>query len=134
MSRYSLRMTLLVSLLLLMAGPGMAMHLGPPSDTNDDGTGDPTWRAGCTCHASEPDNSVTIVLDGVPYHYSGSTAYEMKIQLIGGPDILSGGQTGGFSIRVSSGTLSAAEGYESLVQNWEGDDKWDIQINFTNLI
>ena len=40
MSRYSLRITLLVSLLLLMAGPGMAMHLGPPADTNDDGTGD----------------------------------------------------------------------------------------------
>ena len=51
----------------------------------------------------------------MPYHYLGNTEYEMKIQLIGGPDILNGGQTGGFSIRVSSGTLSASEGYENLV-------------------
>ena len=81
MSRYSLRITLLVSLLLLMAGPGMAMHLGPPSDTNDDGTGDPTWRAGCTCHASSPNTGTLVKLSGAPHAYQADQSYSMTLSL-----------------------------------------------------
>ena len=81
MSRYSLRLTLLVALLLLMAGPGMAMHLGPPSDTNDDGTGDPTWRAGCTCHASSPNTGTLVKLTGAPHAYQVDQAYTMTLSL-----------------------------------------------------
>ena len=116
---FSKRLIVLSAILMFVAGTSQALHSGVGGDANNEGD---VTIAGCTCHSSEPDNSVTIVLDGVPYHYSGSTSYEMKIQLIGGPDILSGGQTGGFSMRVSSGTLSASEGYESLVQNWETDE------------
>ena len=108
---FSKRLIVLSAILMFVAGTSQALHSGVGGDANNEGD---VTIAGCTCHSSEPDNSVTIVLDGVPYHYSGSTSYEMKIQLIGGPDILSGGQTGGFSMRVSSGTLSASEGYESL--------------------
>ena len=116
---FSKRLMVLSLVLMFIAGTSQALHSGVGGNVNNEGD---VTIAGCTCHASEPDNSVTIVLDGVPYHYSTNTNYEMKIQLIGGPDILAGGQTGGFSIRVSSGTLSAAEGYENLVQNWEGDE------------
>ena len=83
-----------------------------------------TWAmsqiAGCTCHAENPDNSITVILDDVPYRYSAGTIYQMAIQLIGGPEIDTESNTAGFSMRVSAGTLSGAEGFEDLVQNWEG--------------
>ena len=86
------KILLLILVIVFVAGSGKAYPGGIGGDANNQGD---VSLAGCTCHASEPDNSVTIVLDGVPYHYLGNTEYEMKIQLIGGPDILNGGQTGG---------------------------------------
>jgi len=115
----SKRLLVLGLILMFMAGSSQAIHSGVGGNANDQGD---VAIAGCTCHAPESDNSVTVILDYVPYHYAYEESYPMKIQLIGGPDIEIGGQTGGFSIRVSSGTLTAGEGYENLVQNWEGDE------------
>ena len=75
MSRISIRFAVSISLLLLLAGPGMAMHLGPPSDNNGDGTGDPTWRAGCTCHASSPNTGTLVKLAGAPHAYETGQSY-----------------------------------------------------------
>ena len=76
--------------------------------------------AGCTCHAEEPDNSVTVVLDSCAIPLSAGKTYELTLQLIGGAEI-GGEQTGGFSMKVSGGTLAAGIGSESDVQNWEDE-------------
>jgi len=81
MSRISNRFALLVSLLLLVAGPGMAAHLGPPSDDNGDGTGDSTWRVGCTCHSSTPSSDTLVKLSGAPHAYETGQSYIMTLTL-----------------------------------------------------
>jgi len=81
MSRISNRFALLVSLLLLVAGPGMAAHLGPPSDDNGDGTGDSTWRVGCTCHSSTPSSDTLVKLSGAPHAYETGQSYVMTLTL-----------------------------------------------------
>ncbi len=108
----------LILVTVFVAGSGEALHTGVGGNAN--GQGD-VALAGCTCHAEEPDNSVTVILDGVPFHYSPETAYEMKLQLIGGPEADLESYTAGFSMRVSIGSLEPTEGFESLVQNWEDD-------------
>ncbi len=97
---------------------GQGSKTGVGGDYNGEGE---VAIAGCTCHAAEPDNSVTVILEGVPYHYEAGNSYELRIQLIGGPPIDDSSHTGGFAMKVSSGNLEAREGYENLVQNWEGD-------------
>ncbi len=109
---------ILILVTVFVAGSGEALHSGVGANAN--GQGDVSL-AGCTCHAEEPDNSVTVIIDGVPFHYSPDTSYEMKLQLIGGPEANLESYTAGFSMRVSHGTLGASEGFESFVQNWEGD-------------
>ena len=81
MSRIPIRFAVLLSLLLLLAGPGMAMHLGPPSDDNGDGSGDPTWRAGCTCHSSSPNTGTLVKLAGAPHAYETGQSYTMTLTL-----------------------------------------------------
>ncbi len=108
----------LILVTVFVAGSGEALHTGVGGNAN--GQGD-VALAGCTCHAEEPDNSVTVILDGVPFHYSPGTTYEMKLQLIGGPEADLESYTGGFSMRVSIGSLEPSEGFENLVQNWEDD-------------
>lgn len=81
MSRISIRFAVLLSLLLLLAGPGMAMHLGPPSDNNGDGSGDPTWRVGCTCHSSSPNTGTLVKLAGAPHAYETGQSYTMTLTL-----------------------------------------------------
>ncbi len=103
---------------LLLAGGVQAFHTGVGGDANNDGD---VAIAGCTCHAAEPDNSVTLILTDVPYRYESGITYDMKIQIVGGPDIDPDSGTGGFAMRVSSGSLSGSEGFENLVQNWEDD-------------
>ena len=109
---------ILILVTVFVAGSGEVLHSGVGGNAN--GQGDVSL-AGCTCHAEEPDNSVTVIIDGVPFHYSPDTSYEMKLQLIGGPEANLESYTAGFSMRVSHGTLGASEGFESFVQNWEGD-------------
>ena len=108
----------LIFVAVFVSGSGQALHSGVGGNAN--GQGD-VALAGCTCHAENPDNSVTVILDGVPFHYSSETSYEMKIQLIGGPEANLESYTGGFSMRVSSGSLGSSEGFENMVQNWEDD-------------
>ena len=110
-----------VLLTLLLAGASQARSGGITGDEAEGGTDVAT--TGCTCHTNNaitPSNSVTLILDGVPYHWVAGSAYELTIQLIGGPSMDTSSNTGGFSMRVSAGELSAAAGFESLVQN--GDD------------
>lgn len=83
-------------------------------------------KSGCTCHSGNaiaPDDSVTLLVSEVPPHYVAGNTYTMKIQIIGGPDVHSGGSdsTGGFSMRITDGILGAGDGYAELVQN--GDDQ-----------
>ncbi|MCH2441834.1 MAG: hypothetical protein MK169_05280 [Candidatus Thalassarchaeum sp.] len=114
------RLVVLGCFALLLAGSTQGYSTGIGGDENGDGD---VALAGCTCHNELPDNSVTVILDDLPYHYSAGVSYTLTIQLIGGPDIDSSSNTGGFSMRVTSGTLMGAEGYENLVQNWEEDVK-----------
>lgn len=103
---------------LFVAGSGEALHSGVGGNANGQGE---VSIAGCTCHAEEPDNSVTVIIDGVPFHYAPDSSYEMKLQLIGGPEANLDSHTAGFAMTVTQGSLSASEGFESMVQNWEGD-------------
>jgi hypothetical protein len=103
---------------VFVTGSGQGLHTGIGGDANSQGD---VTMAGCTCHAEQPDNSVTVVLDGIPYHYGLGQEYELRVQLIGGPAIDTTSQTGGFSMKVSSGTLGPGTGYDGLVQNWEDD-------------
>jgi hypothetical protein len=102
----------------IIAGSSEALHTGVGGNANNQGD---VAIAGCTCHSESPDNSVTLILDGVPYHYEGGIEYQMKVQLIGGPEADVDSYTGGFSMRVSSGALGPGTGFEGMVQNWEGD-------------
>lgn len=102
----------------VFTGSSQALHTGVGGNANNQGD---VSLAGCTCHSDSPDNSVTVILDGVPFHFEAGEQYEMKIQLIGGPEASTDSYTGGFSMRVSTGVLSAGAGSEDLVQNWEDD-------------
>ena len=115
---YSRRAFVLGMIALLVAGGTQASHLGIGGDADEVGD---VSIAGCTCHSEESDNSVTVLIEGLPYHYEAGGQYELTVQLIGGPDPDTSSNTAGFSMMVSSGTLGAGEGYESMVQNWEDD-------------
>ena len=103
---------------VLTAGGAQANPTGIGGDANNEGD---VALAGCTCHAEEPDNSVTLILTDVPHRYQPGDSYEMSIQIIGGPVADTSSHTGGFSMRVSEGSLSASAGFESLMYNWEDD-------------
>ena len=117
-NRVSRRTLVLAVLALFLATTTQAYHTGIGGDS--DGEGD-VALAGCTCHAEEPDNSVTVALNNVPFHYEAGKAYPMSLQLIGGAEI-GGAQTGGFAMRVTQGSLSAGIDSESHVQNWEDEE------------
>ena len=105
MSRISVRLTVLLSLLLLMAGPGVAMHLGPPSDNSGDGSGDPTWRVGCTCHSASPSTDTLVKLAGAPHAYETGQTYTMTLTL----EHASNSDGGFFLSTEGHGTFSWAE-------------------------
>ena len=115
----TVRKVLAISIVaVLTAGGSQANPTGIGGDANNEGD---VALAGCTCHAEEPDNSVTLILTDVPHRYVPGDSYEMSIQIIGGPAADTSSHTGGFSMRVSEGTLSASAGFESLMYNWEDD-------------
>lgn len=108
---------------VLIVGGGQARPGGITGDEAVGGTD--VAKTGCTCHSgdqADPDNSTKIYVIDVPNRYSGNEAYPMQIKIIGGPEVHSEGtdSTGGFSMRVSAGMLSASAGYEDMVAN--GDD------------
>lgn len=116
----SRHLALVLLVTLLMVGGTQARPSGISGDVAVDDTD--VAKTGCTCHSGDqitPDDSVTLLVSGLPYLYEGDVAYELKIQIIGGPDI-GGDHSGGFSMRTSAGNLAGAAGYEDMVQN--GDD------------
>lgn len=115
-----LKMVLILTLsALLLASSTIAESDGITGDRAEGDTD--VAKNGCTCHSNNqilPSDSVTLILDGVPYMWSEGSSYSLTIQLIGGPDIAgSGSNSGGFSMLVSGGTLGAGVGFESLVDN-----------------
>ena len=72
---------------------------------------DDVAKEGCLCHASLPSNEVMIILDDVPHTWYPGAVYEMRLEIIGGPDA----SQGGFSMRATAGELSG-DG-----KDWEGD-------------
>ena len=118
-----MRLLIIASLgaLLMVPSIGQAMNtgVGAGQDSTGDGTNDITdvAKEGCLCHATVVDNSVQIVLDDVPYSWVTGQTYDLRLQVIGGPDANVGSTTGGFSMRVSAGTLVETD----FAQNWEED-------------
>ena len=107
-------------MVLLVAGSTQARPGGITGDEAEGGTD--VAKTGCTCHSGNaitPDDSVTVMIADVPYHFAADTDYTLIVEIIGGPEI-GGAASAGFSLRVSEGTLSAGVGYEDMVQN--GDD------------
>jgi hypothetical protein len=104
---------------LVLAGGSIAESDGISGDVAEGETD--VAKTGCTCHTNNtisPTDSVTLIVDGVPYAWAEGTSYTLKIQLLGGPEIADGhSNTGGFSMRVSSGVLTPGSGFESLVHN-----------------
>ncbi len=109
---------------LLIVGGGQAR---PGGIAGNEAVGDSdVAKTGCTCHSADqanPDNSTKIYVIDVPKQYTGNEQYPMQIKIIGGPEVHSEGSdaTGGFSMRVSAGTLGASAGYENMVAN--GDEE-----------
>ena len=81
-------------------------------------------KEGCLCHAVEPDNSVMVILVGVPFAWDETGEYPMRLEIVGGPDT----NMGGFSARVSAGELSG-DG-----EAWEGDTSTLTHLNSNSRI
>ena len=117
------RFSIIGAMVALLMLPGfthaMSLGVGGAQDSDGDGVNDisDVAKEGCLCHAANATNSVQIVLDDVPYTWVAGEIYEMKLQLIGGPVADTSSTTGGFSMRVSAGSLEE----NSLVQNWDDD-------------
>jgi len=106
--------------LLLIAGSTQARPSGITGGEAEGGTD--VAKTGCTCHSGNaiaPDDSVTVMIADVPYHFAADQEYTLIVEIIGGPEI-DGTASAGFSLRVSEGALSAGAGYEDMVQN--GDE------------
>lgn len=115
----SLKLAAILLLVGLLLGSGSFAESGGITGDQAEGETDVS-KNGCTCHTNNeiaPSDSVALILEGVPYGWAEGSVYEMTIQLIGGPDIDTSSNTGGFSMRASSGTLNGGSGFESLVQN-----------------
>ena len=104
--------------LLLLATPVSSLPGGVGLDQTAGGGPEDVAKDGCTCHGTAPSNSVTALIDDVPFAYVPGEIYTMRLEVIGGPDMGSG-NTGGFSMLADAGVLGAAEGFETLVQNYE---------------
>ena len=59
-------------------------------------------KEGSLCHGGDPSNSVMVILVDVPHTWTTGEEYNMRLEIIGGPDTA----LGGFSARVSAGELS----------------------------
>lgn len=117
---FSIRLVLILTLSIFLLAPGLvsSSHLGIGGEqinSQDGSTINDVAKEGCLCHNIAADNTVQIILDQVPYSWIAGEAYEMTLQIIGGPPAVSP-YTAGFSMRVSAGELSGDN-----TQNWEGD-------------
>jgi hypothetical protein len=118
-----MRLVIIASLVTLLMLPSMGQArntgIGSAQDSTGDGANDITdvAKEGCLCHSTTVTNSVQIILDDVPYSWVAGQSYDLRLQLIGGPEADVGSTTAGFSMRVSAGSLAESD----LTQNWEGD-------------
>lgn len=118
MSQVSLRSLLIIALVSLMLLPGLgeAYSTGIGGTQSNAGeTIDDVAKEGCLCHNGAAENTVQVIMDGVPYSWVAGQSYEMTLYLIGGPN--SESDLGGFSMRVSAGSLAEGAG----MQYFEGD-------------
>ena len=100
-----------------------ALPSGIGGDQSSAGGPSDVARDGCTCHGEQQTTPVVVIMGDIPLRYTPGESYDISIEIVGGPDINTASNTGGFSLKISNGTLSAASGYENLVQNWEDDPK-----------
>lgn len=108
----------LVFTVLLISAPVSSLPGGIGGDQSAQGGPNDVAKEGCSCHGTSPSNSVTALIDDVPYKYVPNEVYTLRLEVIGGPD-KSSGNTGGFSMLVDNGILGTAEGFEGIVENWE---------------
>ena len=104
-SRVFIRSLLPLILVSLMLLPGLsnAYPNGIGGEQiNGDQTIDDVAKEGCLCHGGDPSNSVMVILVDVPHTWTTGEEYNMRLEIIGGPDTA----LGGFSARVSAGELS----------------------------
>ena len=109
---------LVVISLLLIGTPVSSYPGGVGLDQTDMEGPENVAKDGCTCHGNSPTNSVTAIVDDVPFFYIPGETYTLRVEVIGGPDKGSG-NTAGFSLETDAGVLGAGEEYENFVQNYE---------------
>ena len=73
--------------------------------------------AGCNCHNSVADSSVSANIEGLPEEYNASETYELVISFDGGPSQAGNINLGGFNLWASEGTFAPTDGLTSL---WAG--------------
>jgi hypothetical protein len=124
-NRYRVAISTLLAVLIVIPGSslGFSGGIGGTQDNSGDEISD-VAEQGCLCHNGDgPTNSVTVLMDKVPYTYIPGQTYEMKLQIIGGPT-KEGHNTGGFSMRVDFGSLAAGAGSEADIHEAvEGDSQ-----------
>ena len=113
-SRVFIRSLLPLILVSLMLLPGLSEAYPDGIGGEQSNAGEPiddVAKEGCLCHGDFPSNSVMIILVDVPHTWAPETEYNLRLEIIGGPDT----DKGGFSARVSAGELSG-DG-----QSWDVD-------------
>ena len=104
-SKVSARRFLPLILISLMLLPGLTEAYPDGIGGQQDNAGETIQdvaKEGCLCHGEEPSNSVMILLVGAPFTWAPDQTYNMRLEIIGGPDT----DLGGFSARVSAGEFS----------------------------
>ena len=104
-SKVSVQRFLPLILISLMLLPGLTEAYPDGIGGQQDNAGDTIQdvaKEGCLCHGEEPSNSVMILLVGAPHTWTANQTYNMRLEIVGGPDT----DLGGFSARVSAGEFS----------------------------
>jgi len=95
-----------LALVTLMLLPGISNAypdgIGGGDHSHNGETINDVAKQGCLCHGNEPSNNIMVLLVDVPYTWVAGTSYEMRLEVIGGPET----NMGGFSAKVSSGEFS----------------------------
>ena len=73
--------------------------------------------AGCNCHNSNADSTVTADIQGFPEQYNASETYRLTISFDGGPSQIGNINLGGFNLWASEGAFTPTDGLTSL---WAG--------------
>mgnify|MGYP001486348977 FL=1 len=68
----------LVFSLLLISSPVSSFPGGVGLDQTAGGGPENVAKDGCTCHGSDPSNSVTVIVDDVPFTYTANEKYTFR--------------------------------------------------------